>query len=574
MSIKWKMLALYMLLACVPLLAVGLFYEQQKAMVRDNAMERLNAVASNLSERMSLIHRLNSERLAGVASRTQLRIIYERYLQLPTKQDEAKLKRIMGDALLSIPSFQRIVLSSPNGLHTVSTDDVVPPIYNQLIAEASSNDTDTATAVKKVAGHWQLIMVGPVKMDGETFGYVVMSIDASDVLDIARKDAYFKNSGDVYLVTHDGHQVVFLQADNASLSVNSPVVKAAVSGREENFSGILDVHQTPVLAASRFSKEFYLGLVLKVNEEEVFGALASLQRKQIIFSVLFILPVLILAYFIARSVFVSVARLRSLAEKVGAGDWSVRAKSTAKDEIGDLSRAFDNMLGELEHLNEKQASANQDLTHFTQIAAHDLREPARKGVALAELLCQSIQEKKYDDAERMTQYISSASERMLSMVDDFRVLTNIGDDESVREPVDLKSLIKEALRCVGEEVQNREVNIVFEMPQRTVMAYPSLLQLLYENLIKNAFEHVKSRSFCLTFTSEVTADGHAFGVHNTESSIPEYARRDVFKMFRSGKSSESSGIGLSICKKVVDRHKGAIWIESDEGFTHFKFILS
>lgn len=573
MSIKWKILALYVLLGCVPIATSAYFYSQYKNLVRNNAMARLDAVATNLKARMALVNQLNSERLAGVTSRTQLRITYERYLETSTPKDKQKILHIIGDALTSIPSFKRIILTSPNGLQSISTDGQIPSVISYLIFSAKASPTHTSTHILFQDGMWQLALVGPMRKNDKLLGYGILYMGAEDIFTIASTDAYFQQSGEVFLVTRDNGRTEFLNTQNPAIPITSPALEAALNGEARSFTDLTDIHGTPIIAASRYADDFNLGLVLTVNQSEVFGAFQNLQKQQIALCFILILPALFIAFLIARSVYHPLSRLKSIAEKVGLGDWSIRANSKTNDEIGELARSFDKMLEELEKSNQKQIAANQDLTHFTHIAAHDLREPARKGVGLAQLLELAISEGDLEEAKKIANFIGASSNRMLGMIDDFRQLTNIGTNELVREACNLKSIINSVLADHKEELDARQIIISFDEFPATNLVYQSLIHLLYDNLIKNALQHVSADNFSLHFSCRLINEQFTYGVQNTGSTVTKDAQKTIFKMFRTQKKTAASGIGLTICKKIVDRHKGRIWVESNDNATHFHFTL-
>lgn len=574
MSIKWKIFALFSLLTILPLAVSAYFNEQYKSLAQERAIERLDAVASNLEKRMALIHQINRERLAGVLSRTQLRITYDRYQRVNTREDRAKLERILSDALGSIPSFQRISVVSLDGLHPISTGGNAPLGIKNSVMAAKHAPNHSVTVLLKVNGEWQLLMVGPLYYEYKHIGYGVVQSSADDILAIAKKDAYFEHSGDVLIATRTSGPDEFLHTNNSPLLVTHHAVQSALDGEARTYTDLRDVHGTPLLVATRFSEQFRLGLILKVDQEEIFGPIHSLLREQLTVFLLLIAPAVFGALFIARSVYSPVFKLKDLTYKISEGDRHVRVQHYANDEMGELGRAFDNMLDEMESIEVKQKQANEDLSHFTQIAAHDLREPARKGVTLSQLLENALQNKDYEDLEQIAGYIGASSRRMLGMIDGFRVLANVGAADTVRHAVDLKLLIEKLIEEHKQEIDSHNVVVQYDEFPESIQAYESLLVLLYKNLINNVFDHAKADPILLRFTCYKDGDRIIFGVRNTGSSI---ARKDwgtVFKMFRTVKSSSSSGVGLSICRKVIDRHKGDIWVDSDEDSTHIKFTLN
>jgi signal transduction histidine kinase len=583
MSIKWKIGFLSLLLVGAPL-AVGLIFAgQYKALLRDNALTRLDAAASNLKHRMELVHRLNRERLAGITSRTHLRLSLLDYLESGNPAARRRLQPILDDALRSIPTFRRITLTDPDGRPVVSTADDSADAFIPAIDRSAADPYKRSILRQGRGGQWQLVMTGPLVLDDRVIGVAVLEAGISDILSVARTDAYLERSGDV-LLTHAGRDgnirllntPVSAPADTRRVTggVNVRPVAYAARGREDIFTGLRDYRDVPVLAATRYDENLQLGMVVKIDQAEVFGPLWKLQWKQLTVTLLALIPLLGLAVWIARSIYGPLARLRAGADVIGRGNWDYRIGIRRRDEVGQLATAFDTMVANLQALNRRVVTANEDLEHFTRLAAHDLREPLRQTRSLVDLFVAAAEKRQTGTMVELAGRLRGTSDRMLAMIDDFRVLTKIGHKATVREPVDLAALIESVLVPHQAALQARDARVrIYPHPPEMAL-YASLVRLLYDNLVRNALAHTESDGFELDFTAEQHDDGPwVFGVRNTHSHIAENDLPHVFKMFRAGGAGEGAGVGLSICKKVVDRHQGYIWAESGGDETLIRFTL-
>ncbi|HPF40918.1 MAG TPA: cache domain-containing protein [Phycisphaerae bacterium] len=252
------------------------------------------------------------------------------------------------------------------------------------------------------------------------------------------------------------------------------------------------------------------------------------------------------------------------------------------DEVGALSRAFEHMATAIERkeseilkVNAQLSAANEDLEHFVHIAAHDLREPLRKQRKLVDLLLPELREDDTNDAAFYAKQVSICSNQMQEMIDAFRELTRLEATNEVRSDVSLPTLIRECLAEVDDQIRSRAVQIRFDDFPATTPIYPELARRLYTNLIQNALYHVHASTFTLEFTAQESEAGWIFGVRNSGSSIPPDRCREVFSIFRKvGKSDpERTGLGLSICRKIVERHRGIIYVESTSDVVHFQFTF-
>jgi signal transduction histidine kinase len=270
--------------------------------------------------------------------------------------------------------------------------------------------------------------------------------------------------------------------------------------------------------------------------------------------------------------------LTRAAERLQAGEQIPELPMKLGDEVGELARAFRRMADEiqrneaaLQQSNLRLERANEDLEHFVHIAAHDLREPLRKQRNLIDLVHGET-----DAAARqqLLALVSQCSREMQSMFDDFRELTRVEEGNLVRAPTDLVALIERALAPHRDEIARRGVRVRIEPVPFEPEVYPKLVERLYQNLIQNALRHTPVDGFELAFTvGEEPGRGWVFGVRNTGSSIPASKLADAFKMFRKSAESEGSGVGLSIAKKVVDRHRGRIRVESERDSVQFRFTF-
>ena len=225
-------------------------------------------------------------------------------------------------------------------------------------------------------------------------------------------------------------------------------------------------------------------------------------------------------------------------------------------------------------LNQRLEAANRDLEHFIHISAHDMREPLRRQRNLFDLLRQDLSAEAADATRPLLDALQRSSAEALAMFDAFRELDGVGGHRLARADVALVELIEGCLAGFATEVARRRVAVHWDEFPATVRVYDSLIGLLYRHLIANAFQNVASESFDLHFTCESGAAGPIFGVLNSNSTIPPAQLPELFKMFRGRNPAHGGrGIGLSICQRIVERHRGRIHAESGDGHVHVKFTF-
>lgn len=226
---------------------------------------------------------------------------------------------------------------------------------------------------------------------------------------------------------------------------------------------------------------------------------------------------------------------------------------------------------ELEMMIDKRIQAemslrqiNDDLEHFAHIAAHDLREPARRQLMLTDLLMEEhaaeISPKLLGELER----VRDQSRKMLAMITGFRELSGLMGPSTELDDIELPNLVDEVVRQI---IPANELDGVFVSVPGTIRGYSSLLSALFKNLLENAVLH-GAKPLNLRIEHFVEGDVTTYSVSNSWSGDERLLDSSrLFKAFvRDHKTSEGTGLGMSICKRVVERHRGQIWLEPGERF--------
>jgi light-regulated signal transduction histidine kinase (bacteriophytochrome) len=176
-------------------------------------------------------------------------------------------------------------------------------------------------------------------------------------------------------------------------------------------------------------------------------------------------------------------------------------------------------------------------------------------------------------------YIShavEASKRMQDLIDDLLEYSQIGRDELRRDATDCSALLDAVLETLRSSIDQTGADVSVD-PLPTVRAYPRQLQRVFQNLISNALKF-RGESHARIRVGAVR-DGAAWQFSVTDNGIgiePQYARRvfEVFKRLHTRDTYPGTGIGLSICKRIVERHGGRIWVEpGDQGGSSFRFTI-
>ncbi len=237
------------------------------------------------------------------------------------------------------------------------------------------------------------------------------------------------------------------------------------------------------------------------------------------------------------------------------------------------ARALRRSAEDLERRNAELARANRDLEEFASVVSHDLKEPIRKLVAFSGLLREDLGAELPDSARRDVEFISEAAYRMHDLVQNLLDLSRTEGAPLARERVAVGDCADRALDALelppGVRVERE--------PLPEVDADPTLLTAVYQNLIANALKFVDGGPARITLTAEPGAVGWTLGVRDAGIGLEPQHAEEIFKPFRRLHGADrypGTGIGLTICRKAVERHGGRIWVESEPGKgAHFRFTL-
>jgi len=220
--------------------------------------------------------------------------------------------------------------------------------------------------------------------------------------------------------------------------------------------------------------------------------------------------------------------------------------------------------------------SNTELEEFAYVASHDLQEPLRVVRSYADLLARRCRGRLDADTDRFLETILGHADRMMALVNDLLALSRVGTSKAVPEACDAGLQCDRALGFLRDLIE-REGATFSRDPLPWVRAVPAQLVQLFQNLIANAVKFHGERPPRVHVSGGIR-DGEALlAVRDEGIGLDADSREAIFGMFtRLHRRDEysGSGMGLAICRRIVERHGGRLWVESEPGHgATFKFTL-
>jgi signal transduction histidine kinase len=227
--------------------------------------------------------------------------------------------------------------------------------------------------------------------------------------------------------------------------------------------------------------------------------------------------------------------------------------------------------------SQELARSNAELEQFAYIASHDLQSPLHTISSYAKLLQLKYQGKLDTKADKYIHYIVDGAQRMRDRINDLLEYSRVGRQKNKFEPTDCNLLLQQAIADLKSDINKSQATVIAEGDLPTVVADAKQLTQLFQNLIGNSIKYRSQEAPKIRITVQRQDDLWEFAIIDNGIGIePQYHDRifQIFQRLHTLEEYPGTGIGLAICQKIIERHDGRIWIESelDRGAT-FRFTI-
>jgi light-regulated signal transduction histidine kinase (bacteriophytochrome) len=249
------------------------------------------------------------------------------------------------------------------------------------------------------------------------------------------------------------------------------------------------------------------------------------------------------------------------AMKAGAFDYVV--KDTISGPV--LRRALSNAT-EKGSLVRKLAAQRQEQTNFIRVLVHDIRAPLRGLTSFTDILAEDLEAGVYDDVPEHLELIRLSAMRMNALVDTLAHYALL-DRDITFEATEMKEIVSQVLDHLHMVIEERNATVTVGVLPQVSGHGPQLVQL-FQNLIGNGIKYNEETAPTVSVSAEREGGAWLFVIEDDGIGIPEDKLKTVFEPFQrlwSQDDYEGTGLGLAICQKIVERHGGRIWCESECG---------
>lgn len=601
---KFRIVSLCIVLILVAVVLVG--YWVASVEITNKVHNNLNLVANLQLERVNEVLDRNFERLEQVSARRPLQENLVRFVNDSVEDSRDKVNAILREARKSVATFKEVAIISDEGLVLGSSnlDNIDASYKNQAFFprrhELGKGGRGVHFQVGE-EGELEVVLWEPFTVEDEgEFGFIVIRSEGgnlaakvpheSDTESLTTVLVQSQKEGELTVLTPPEEVKEAADFEGApSEAEDAAPLQWAAAGKEEFSPNAIDHRGIPVLAVTRYFQDLRLGFVAELDRDEAFRGLRRIRNISLWALVLALVALEIVFLTIQRSMLKPIQRLAHTANQISEGDLTRRMKVDRSDEIGELARDFNQMTENLVDANaglERKVKertielerSNADLAQFAYIASHDLREPLRMVTCYVQMLERRYCDELDEEAKKFIGFAVDGSARMRGLIDDLLAFSRVGTKAKEFNRVEIAKIMDAVTMNLKIAIEESEAEVKTEGELPTVMADSTQLIQLLQNLIANAIKFRGDRKPCVAVKVEPEDDRWRFSVSDNGIGIDKDHCDRIFLIFQrlhKRGEYEGSGIGLAVCKKIVERHGGKIEVSSTlgEGST-FSFTLS
>jgi signal transduction histidine kinase len=599
MKIRVKMLIIIVLVVLVTGIAVTLIGRSiATGIVKDQVGDRLLTTAHSRADHIETILQTRMGYTDLFAE--EVGLILQGSINT-VEEDIPSFSYVANGVISATEDIDRALFLDESGTVVISTDPISYPLGSNL----SSSEAFVAGQQDAYLGAWDLVgsegqfmlcTAAPLAMDKDAtrIGALVFLGGEDTLFEIATEGTGLGETGEVYLVNQESYMITpsrFVEDAILSQRVDLPeyVTEPETAGTADEGAALSDAVSSTnyvgsqVLAVYHSMDTVDWTLVAEMGKSEAFAPVSRLTTTTLWVLLGIVVLGIMAALILSRTISRPIERLHRGTEAIMQGNWEYDVSTSAQDEIGELSRAFSTMTSSLrqahselkqynvtleERVTERTAEAEKLLKQKDELMrrmGHDLKSPLVPILSLLPM----VRERETD--RHQAEMIDIAIERanyMQQLVTQVLKLARRGATAQPPEfvDVDLSGAIRNVIRGKETATQQRDIKIANRADHESIVRGEALgIHELLDNLIGNAIKYTP-KGGTITVSTDTNGDLATVSVNDTGIGMTDEHLTHIFDEFyrvdESQEELESSGLGLAICKRIVEQHGGSIWAES------------
>jgi signal transduction histidine kinase len=223
---------------------------------------------------------------------------------------------------------------------------------------------------------------------------------------------------------------------------------------------------------------------------------------------------------------------------------------------------------EAENRSRQLAVKNQELEQFAYVASHDLKSPLRNIGSFVQLIQRKLDGTTDSDLNDYLSFVLNSVKKMNDIINDVLLYSRFGQQAATFEMVPIGEVIDEVCQMLGNEIKQKKVEIHRDIQAGQVCCDRRQMEQLLRNLLDNAIKYNDSSRPVLKISVVEKRSEYLFSVKDNGIGIPLEYQAKIFKMFQrlhNDNAYSGTGVGLAVCKRIVENHQGEIWIHSQPG---------
>ncbi len=547
----------YLILSVAPILAIGtLAYQNSRASLEKEIINKLSAVADNktyilkswFKDHLADAGKLANDEVLKDLLSPSFRVVYPALAAKTEAERSQRVKSLITALQETHPSYVDVLIADNEGRIVSSSSKALLQERKSLseigLTKLDKNEAFYVSSVffSRIAQLHVLIIASPVHDNNANIvGHAILEIELTPIHRLLEERSGLGETGEVVIVDRDLRMLTQSRFSDESTVLkkvpgNHPIQQGLQGNKGELF--FRDYRNVPVLGAFRPLAVMDGVLIAKTDEAEGFSPIAKLRNT--------ILIIIVLTMALASWVAIWVARVTT------------------------------RPIREAEALEKLRAD-------FTAMIIHDLRSPLTALLSAVAILEDGLAGPLSQEQKEWLGKIDSGAHNLLNLVNEFLDLSKLeeGRVELVKEEVDLKQLIQNSLDHYLVLAQGKKISLKSSVDPSlsSISVDPRRLDQVFANLLSNAIKFTRESGEIEVGASQENGIETKVWVKDNGVGIPDREVADLFQKYRqttSGKDAQQkgTGLGLVICKMIVEAHGGKMWVESDEGKgTTFFFSL-